>query len=103
MCAGAQHVSGEGHVSGVPCHVSTQGDSGGSVLTSTPGSEGEEVWSLAGVVSFGSSLGCEVGTWSSLHTTLVLQTIIRRSCTIISWLKAPTSAFIFLDTMLNGH
>ena len=99
MCAGAQHVSGEGHVSGVPCHVSTQGDSGGSVLTSAPGSEGDEVWSLAGVVSFGSSLGCEVGTWS----TIVLQTIIRRSCTIISWLKAPTSAFIFLDTMLNGH
>ena len=79
------------------CHVSTQGDSGGSVLTSARGSEGEEVWSLAGVVSFGSSLGCEVGTWS----TLVLQTIIRRSCTIISWLKAR--AFIFLDTMLNGH
>ena len=36
-------------------------------------------------------------TWS----TIVLQTIIRRSCTIISWLKAR--AFIFLDTMLNGH
>ena len=66
VCAGAQHVSGEGHVSRVTCHVSTQGDSGGSVLTSAPGSEGEEVWSLAGVVSFGSSLGCEVGTWSPL-------------------------------------
>ena len=53
-------------MSRVTCHVSTQGDSGGSVLTSAPGSEGEEVWSLAGVVSFGSSLGCEVGTWSPL-------------------------------------
>ena len=61
MCAGAQHVSGEGHVSSVTRHVSTQGDSGGSVLTSAPGSEGDEVWSLAGVVSFGTSLGCEVG------------------------------------------
>ena len=94
MCAGAQHVSGEGHVSRVTCHVSTQGDSGGSVLTSARGSEGDEVWSLAGVVSFGSSLGCEVGTWSSL----VLQTIIRRSCTIISWLKRATTfttAFTF--------
>ena len=47
-------------MSSVTCHVSTQGDSGGSVLTSARSSEGEEVWSLAGVVSFGSSLGCEV-------------------------------------------